>query len=151
MAREAFQSPLLRNTEGELHECMVTLESSIAPDMRDSMDALREILEEKLNAHHNNLGLLDAREPCRKEKGMCGAKTVEEGGGTHFQNPLRTAASPELEPERKKKRNKSKKKPERQTTYPKTTWNNLARSRHALSTTFLDLTMTATMTERHCS
>ena len=33
---------------------------------------------------------------------MCGAKTVEEGGRTHFQNPLRTAASPELEPERKK-------------------------------------------------
>ena len=88
---------------------MVTLESSIAPDMRDSMDALREILEEKLNDHHNNLGLLDAREPCRKEKGMCGAKTVEEGGGTHFQNPLRTAASPELEPERKKRGTRARK------------------------------------------
>ena len=33
-AREAFQSPWLRNTERELNECMVTLESSIMPDMR---------------------------------------------------------------------------------------------------------------------
>ena len=41
--------------------------------------------------------------PCKKGKGMCGAKTVEEGGPTHFQNPLRTAASPELEPKRKKR------------------------------------------------
>ena len=53
-SREAFQSPWLRNTERELNECMVTLESSITPDMRDSMDALREILEEKLKDHHNN-------------------------------------------------------------------------------------------------
>ncbi|CAH3165362.1 unnamed protein product, partial [Porites lobata] len=44
-SREAFQSPWLRNTE-----YMVTLESRISPDTRDSMDALREILEEKLKA-----------------------------------------------------------------------------------------------------
>ena len=57
-AREAFQSPWLRNTERELNECMVSLESSITPDMRDSMDALRETVEEKLKDHHNNLGTL---------------------------------------------------------------------------------------------
>ena len=34
-AREAFQSPWLKNTERELNECMVTLESSITPDTRD--------------------------------------------------------------------------------------------------------------------
>ena len=70
-AREAFQSPWLRNTERELKECMVTLESSITPDMRDSMDALREILEEKLNDHHNNLGTVGCQEALAERKKVC--------------------------------------------------------------------------------
>ena len=70
-AREAFQSPWLRNTERELNECMVTLESSITPDMRDSMDALRETLEEKLKDHHNNLGTLGCQEALAERKKVC--------------------------------------------------------------------------------
>ena len=70
-AREASHSPWLRNTERELHECMVTLESSIAPDMRDSMDALREILEEKLKDHHNNLGTLGCQGALAKREKVC--------------------------------------------------------------------------------
>ena len=70
-AREAFQSPWLRNTERELNECMVTLEPSITPDMRDSMDALREILEEKLNDHHNNLGTVGCQEALAERKKVC--------------------------------------------------------------------------------
>ena len=70
-AREAFQSPWLRNTERELNECMVTLESSIMPDMRDSMDALCEILEEKLKDHHNNLGTLGCQEALAERKKVC--------------------------------------------------------------------------------
>ena len=50
---------------------MVTLESSIAPDMRDSMDALREILEEKLKDHHNNLGTLGCQGALAKRKKVC--------------------------------------------------------------------------------
>ena len=69
--REAFQSLWLRNTERELNECMVILESSIAPDMRDSMDALCEILEEKLKDHHNNLGTLGCQEALAERKKVC--------------------------------------------------------------------------------
>ena len=50
---------------------MVTLESSITPDMRDSMDALREILEEKLKDHHNNLGTLGCQEALAERKKVC--------------------------------------------------------------------------------
>ena len=70
-AREAFQSAWLRNTERELNECMVTLESSIMLDMRDSMDALCEILEEKLKDHHNNLGTLGCQEALAERKKVC--------------------------------------------------------------------------------
>ena len=65
-SREAFQSPWLRNTE-----YMVTLESRISPDTRDSMDALREILEEKLKDHHNNLGTLGCQEALAERKKVC--------------------------------------------------------------------------------
>ena len=54
-----------------VNECMVTLESSITPDMRDSMDALREILEEKLKDHHNNLGTLGCQEALAERKKVC--------------------------------------------------------------------------------
>ena len=50
---------------------MVTLESSIMPDMRDSKDALREILEEKLKDHHNNLGTLGCQEALVERKKVC--------------------------------------------------------------------------------
>ena len=71
-AREAFQSPWLRNTERELNECLVTLESSITPDTRDSMDTLREILEEKLKDRHNNLGTrLGCQEALAERKKVC--------------------------------------------------------------------------------
>ena len=39
--------------------------------------------------------------PCREEKGMRGARTVDKGRPTHGENPLRSTASPELEPERR--------------------------------------------------
>ena len=39
--------------------------------------------------------------PCGEEKGMHGARTVEKGRPTHGENPLRSTASPELEPERR--------------------------------------------------
>ena len=70
-AREAFQSPWLRNTERELNEYMVTLESRITPETRDSMDAVRQILEEKLKDHHNNLGTLGCQEALAERKKVC--------------------------------------------------------------------------------
>ena len=39
--------------------------------------------------------------PCGEEKGMRGTRTVEKERPTHGENPLRSTASPELEPERR--------------------------------------------------
>ena len=39
--------------------------------------------------------------PCGEEKGLRGAGTVEKGRPTLGEKPLRSAASPELEPERR--------------------------------------------------
>ena len=50
---------------------MVTLESRITPDTRDSMDAVRQILEEKLKDHHNNLGTLGCQEALAERKKVC--------------------------------------------------------------------------------
>ena len=47
-AKEVFQSSWLKTTAKELYECMVTLETSVDPEMKASMMALREILEDKL-------------------------------------------------------------------------------------------------------
>ena len=100
-AREAFQSPWLRNTERELNECMVTLESSITPDMRDSMDTLREILEEKLKDHHN-LGTLGCQEALAERKKVCVELRLLRKEDQHMVKTLFEALPvPELEPERR--------------------------------------------------
>ena len=70
-ARQAFESQWLKNTEKELHECMVTLEASLDPEMKASMNALREMLEEKLKDHHMHLGTLGCQEALARRKKVC--------------------------------------------------------------------------------
>lgn len=70
-AREVFQSSWLKNTEKELHECMVVLESTLDPKMKASMNALREIIEGKLKDHHANLGTLGCPEALAERKKIC--------------------------------------------------------------------------------
>ena len=57
-AKEVFESQWLQNTEKELQECMEALRSSLDQETRASMEALREVIEDKLANHHRNLGTL---------------------------------------------------------------------------------------------
>ena len=68
-----FESPWLRNTEKELKECLETLQSSTDPDTRASMDALREVIQDKLANHHRNLGTLRCQEALNERKRVCRA------------------------------------------------------------------------------
>ena len=69
-AEEVFQSSWLKNTERELHECTVKLQTSLQPDMEASMMALSEIIQDKLKNHHRNVAPLDAKNLCPKERGF---------------------------------------------------------------------------------
>lgn len=89
--------------------------------------------------------------PCIKEKGVRGTRTLEEREPTHGQNPLWNTASSELEPERRNWRGvRPRKNAGLQITSYKTTSNNLAH-RARLVSTFLHLTMTATLMKRDYS
>ena len=70
-AKEVFQSSWLKNTERELHECMVNLQSGLQPEMEASMMALSEILQDKLKNHHRNLGTLGCKEALSERKRLC--------------------------------------------------------------------------------
>lgn len=62
---------MAENTEKDVNECMVTLEWICTPEMKDSMNALRDILEEKLKDHHLNLGTLGCQETLAGRKKVC--------------------------------------------------------------------------------
>ena len=67
-AKEVFQSSWLQNTERELHECMVALQTGLHQEMKASMMALREILQDKLKNHHRNLGTVRCKEALSERK-----------------------------------------------------------------------------------
>lgn len=52
----------LQNTERELKECMVALQFSPDQETTASMEAHREVLQDKLTNHHQNLGTLKCKE-----------------------------------------------------------------------------------------
>ena len=70
-AKEVFQSSWLKNTERELHECIVNLQSGLQPEMEASMMALSKILQDKLKNHHRNLGTLGCKEALSERKRLC--------------------------------------------------------------------------------
>ena len=47
---------------------MVTLEASLDPEMKASMKALREIIEEKLKDHQMHFAPSDVKKPWHEEK-----------------------------------------------------------------------------------
>ena len=72
-AKEVFESQWLQNTEKELQECMEALRSSLDQETRASMEALREVIEDKLANHHRNLGTLRCQEALTERKRVCKA------------------------------------------------------------------------------
>ena len=55
---KAFQSQWLQATAKELQDCMVALRTSLDTDMKASMNAFRELLQDKLRSRHRSLGTL---------------------------------------------------------------------------------------------
>ena len=70
-AKEVFQSSWLKNTERELCECTVKLQTSLQPDMEASMMALSEIILDNLKNHHRNVGTLGCKEALSERKRLC--------------------------------------------------------------------------------
>ena len=71
--KEVFESPWLRNTEKELNDCVEALQSSTDPDTRALVDALREVIQDKLANHHRTLGTLRCQEALNERKRVCWA------------------------------------------------------------------------------
>ena len=71
--KEVFESPWLRNTEKELKDCVEALQSSTDPDTRALVDALREVIQDKLANHHRTLGTLRCQEALNERKRVCWA------------------------------------------------------------------------------
>ena len=57
-AKKAFESPWLQTTEKELHQCSLTLLAVLDRETRASMEAYRQVLQDKLKSHHENLGTI---------------------------------------------------------------------------------------------
>ena len=57
-ARKAFEGAWLKETEKELQDCVRRLLSTQHPPTRNSLEAYREVLEDKLKNHHKTLGTL---------------------------------------------------------------------------------------------
>ena len=68
-ARKAFEGAWLKETEKELQDCVRRLHSTQHPLTRNSLEAYREVLEDKLKNHHKNLGTLGFKRLCRSEGG----------------------------------------------------------------------------------
>jgi len=70
-AKEAFDGAWLRRTEIELHDCVKKLQTSPDPTFRKSMQALLEVLQDKLKTHHTNLGTLGTKEALEERRQTC--------------------------------------------------------------------------------
>ena len=57
-AKKAFESPWLHATERELQECSLTLPAVLDRDTRALMEAYKQVLQDKLKNHHQNLGTI---------------------------------------------------------------------------------------------
>ena len=67
-ARKAFEGHWLRSTEQELRDCVKSIFTCVDPEMRKSLTAYREFLEDKLKNHHSNLKHSVPVRPCKKGK-----------------------------------------------------------------------------------
>ena len=85
-ARKAFEGAWLKETEKQLQECVRRLRSTQNPSTRNSLEAYREVLEDKLKSHHKNLGSLGSEEASQRKAGgtQAGAASESEDEGSFF-------------------------------------------------------------------
>ena len=66
-----FEGSWLLRTERELHDCVRLLHDNLDENMRASMNAHLEVLQDKLKNHHSNLGTLGSKEALAERKRAC--------------------------------------------------------------------------------
>ena len=66
-----FEGSWLLRTERELHDCVRILHDNLDENMRASMNAHLEVLQDKLKNHHSNLGTLGSKEALAERKRAC--------------------------------------------------------------------------------
>ena len=71
-------------TEQELHDFVKSIFICGDPEMRKSLTAYREVLEDKLKNHHNNLGTLGSCETLQERKRVCVSLGVLQNSHQHL-------------------------------------------------------------------
>ena len=70
-AARVFEGSWLLRTERELHDCARLLHGNLDENMRASINAHLEVLQDKLKNHHSNLGTLGSKEALAERKRAC--------------------------------------------------------------------------------
>ena len=83
-ARKAFEGAWLKETEKELQDCVRRLHSTQNPSTRNSLEAYREVLEDKLKNHHKNLGMLGSEEALEERRRTCVSLGLLDRGHQHL-------------------------------------------------------------------
>ena len=83
-ARKAFEGAWLKETEKEFQDCVRRLHSTQHPPTRNSLEAYREVLEDKLKNHHKNLGTLSTKEALEKRRRTCVSLGLLDRGRQHL-------------------------------------------------------------------
>lgn len=83
-AQKAFEGAWLKETEKELQDCVRRLHSTQHPSTRHSLEAYREVLEDKLKNHHKNLGTLGSKEALEERRHTCVSLGLLDRGQQHL-------------------------------------------------------------------
>ena len=83
-ARKVFEGAWLKETEKELHDCVRRFLCIQHPPTRHSLEAYREVLEDKLKNHHKNLGTLGSKEALEERRRTCVSLGLLDRGHQHL-------------------------------------------------------------------
>ena len=87
-AKKAFESPWLQATERELHQCSLTLSAVLDRETRASMEAYRQVLQDKLKDHHQNLGTIKCEFALEARRRWCCAEGLLKKEDRHLVTTL---------------------------------------------------------------
>ena len=87
-AKKAFESPWLQATERELHQCSLTLSAVLDQKTMASMEAYRQVLQDKLKNHHQNLGTIKCEFALEARRRWCCAEGMLKKEDRHLVTTL---------------------------------------------------------------
>ena len=87
-AKKAFESPWLQATKRKLYQCSLTLSAVLDRETRASVDAYRQVLQDKLKNHHENLGTIKCEFALEARRRWCCAKGLLKKEDRHLVTTL---------------------------------------------------------------